>query len=323
MGGKSSKKSQLSHLDAEISALVKRKHAEFQRDKSLQPLNKIMLQSDAIRSAFRKIRKSFRDFHREGTDRVDYADLYRTMSALGADCDDDAIRAIFHASDLYHDGSLSFNEFLVCLALAYLLDLIPGLSVEENKYGGRLPNAPRRRRSLEGDGKHTSDSGGAGSSSGEEGSSRKVGAESAARFGGAGGDLASVPLDSPTTDTKRRSSAAAVSAHSVVIRNAFHLVLEAYMYFDTKGEGVIRRDAFDKAMEDEVADGASTGSRLRKHHSKAMSFLTEERFAELDWDKDGTITFKEFLMAFEDWIGLNDDEDDDEGDADDGGKEDS
>jgi len=31
-----------------------------------------------------------------------------------------------------------------------------------------------------------------------------------------------------------------------------------------------------------------------------------QRFEEMDWDKDGKITFKEFLFAFTDWVGLED-----------------
>jgi hypothetical protein len=34
---------------------------------------------------------------------------------------------------------------------------------------------------------------------------------------------------------------------------------------------------------------------------------------EMDWDKNGTVTFKEFLFAFTGWVGLdNEDEDDDD-----------
>jgi calcium-binding protein CML len=31
----------------------------------------------------------------------------------------------------------------------------------------------------------------------------------------------------------------------------------------------------------------------------------------MDWDKNGTVTFKEFLFAFTDWVGLEDEGDDD------------
>jgi hypothetical protein len=33
---------------------------------------------------------------------------------------------------------------------------------------------------------------------------------------------------------------------------------------------------------------------------------------EMDWDKNGTVTFKEFLFAFTRWVGLDENEDDDD-----------
>ena len=33
---------------------------------------------------------------------------------------------------------------------------------------------------------------------------------------------------------------------------------------------------------------------------------------EMDWDKDGKITFKEFLFAFTNWVGVKDNEDEDD-----------
>lgn len=36
--------------------------------------------------------------------------------------------------------------------------------------------------------------------------------------------------------------------------------------------------------------------------------IWEQRFNEMDWNHDGTIQFKEFLMAFESWVGLDDDD---------------
>lgn len=43
------------------------------------------------------------------------------------------------------------------------------------------------------------------------------------------------------------------------------------------------------------------------HPGPGSRFMTQERFDELDWDGDGFITFKEFLFAFESWVGFDDD----------------
>lgn len=32
----------------------------------------------------------------------------------------------------------------------------------------------------------------------------------------------------------------------------------------------------------------------------------------MDWDKNGTVTFKEFLFAFTRWVGLDENEDDED-----------
>jgi calcium-binding protein CML len=32
----------------------------------------------------------------------------------------------------------------------------------------------------------------------------------------------------------------------------------------------------------------------------------------MDWDKNGMVTFKEFLFAFTHWVGIDENEDDDE-----------
>lgn len=36
--------------------------------------------------------------------------------------------------------------------------------------------------------------------------------------------------------------------------------------------------------------------------------IWERRFHEMDWNHDGAIQFKEFLMAFESWVGMDDED---------------
>ena len=47
----------------------------------------------------------------------------------------------------------------------------------------------------------------------------------------------------------------------------------------------------------------------------ALTFTLLVAPEEMDWDKNGTVTFKEFLFAFTRWVGIdNEDEDDDDED---------
>jgi calcium-binding protein CML len=85
--------------------------------------------------------------------------------------------------------------------------------------------------------------------------------------------------------------------------NAMQLVLECYVMFDKDGSGTIdRSEVMQMISEDESSKaGKKTGS-----HANAL--LSKDRWAELDWDSDGTITFKEFLFALFQWVGVNDEE---------------
>jgi hypothetical protein len=70
-------------------------------------------------------------------------------------------------------------------------------------------------------------------------------------------------------------------------------------------------------MEAINAQSGAKGVTPNVHHSDAIGFLTDERYAELDWDGDGSVTFKEFLFAFMSWVGLDDDEDEEDEGAED------
>ena len=66
------------------------------------------------------------------------------------------------------------------------------------------------------------------------------------------------------------------------------------------------------AMLSPAAGVKRTPQKDGKAHSDAMHFLSEERFSELDFDHDGTITFIEWLFAFFTWVEVDDEDDEDE-----------
>ena len=83
---------------------------------------------------------------------------------------------------------------------------------------------------------------------------------------------------------------------------ALQHVLEAYVLFDADASGTIDRDEVLNII-------AEKGAKKR---GGASGLLSKERWAELDWDSDGQITFVEFLYAFEAWVGVDEDESDEE-----------
>jgi len=79
------------------------------------------------------------------------------------------------------------------------------------------------------------------------------------------------------------------------VKEAFELVTEAFIFLDENNDGSVSKSEVMMAL-----NTASTpGSRG----------IVEKRFAEMDWDQNGNISFKEFLLGMEAWVGLDDDED--------------
>ena len=81
------------------------------------------------------------------------------------------------------------------------------------------------------------------------------------------------------------------------LAKAFNVVVDAYIFFDKDASGTIRWDELTMIWE---------GKNAADKNSK---FLNQERWKELDWDQNGTITFQEFLLAFQSWIGVEAEED--------------
>jgi len=76
----------------------------------------------------------------------------------------------------------------------------------------------------------------------------------------------------------------AVDAEADSIRSAFVAAASAFCCFDLNDDGVIERSEIKSALSGPRGGGGA--------------FITPERMEELDWDKNGTVMFKEFLLAF-------------------------
>ena len=71
-----------------------------------------------------------------------------------------------------------------------------------------------------------------------------------------------------------------------------HWLVAAYLLFDPETNGSITKDVVEGMMEE------------KGHHAGARSFLTGERWKEMDWDKNGSISFAEFCFAFTGWVSV-------------------
>ncbi|KAH6775889.1 Calcium-binding EF-hand family protein [Perilla frutescens var. hirtella] len=88
------------------------------------------------------------------------------------------------------------------------------------------------------------------------------------------------------------------------LKTTFETLVDAFVFLDKNKDGYVSKSEMVEAI-NETNSGERSSGRI------AM-----KRFEEMDWDKNGTVNFKEFLFAFTRWVGI-DDNDDDEEDADD------
>lgn len=178
------------------------------------------------------------------------------------------VKDIFLASDLVRDNMLSENEFVVSLAVSYLLGLI-------NNFDHISKSLVALAEAGVGSAGHMS--GHLSNRSARESLSNR----SSAR--GSDGDLT------------------ATVSTPALISKALQLMVEAYMLFDKDGSGTIQVNEVQSVMRQHHE--TSTKSPLTRRSSGTMSqAIRNERIKELDMDRDGTITFQEFVLTFQKWV---------------------
>ena len=99
-------------------------------------------------------------------------------------------------------------------------------------------------------------------------------------------------------------------------REAFLTAAQAFHFFDTDHDGSIVKSEVISSMQRSPSSTSIRGGHGGGGKKAAggvgggigVAFM-QSRFAEMDADQNGCITFKEFLFAFVDWAGIDDEED--------------
>lgn len=316
MGHKSAKippAEDLDNIDRRMMELI----AAYEDTEGVSPFNFILLKIPTIRATFRKIHKAFARFDTDGNGTIEVTELLSCVRAVapGHDIVDEDIEALFQSADRKHNGHLTFREFLVALALGYLLGDIPlelgspaprRASMAATPATGVSPAARAQAVGIS-----------------SEGAGDGADALGAAAHGAGAGPAPVIPPSpaaamSPVLVQKYRHMTAAQLNDSILggdnaaIAYCFHLILEAFFHFDVQRNGVIHRHELQAAMSHLAMKSPTASLRsARSGHtidSDALTFLTSERYDELDFDKDGQVTFREFLFAFMAWAGFAEDE---------------
>ncbi|KAL5981307.1 hypothetical protein ACLOJK_015362 [Asimina triloba] len=94
----------------------------------------------------------------------------------------------------------------------------------------------------------------------------------------------------------------------------FESVVDAFVFLDKNKDGYVSKNEMVQAINETTTGERSSGRIAMKRFVVAVwlilgYFVIAE---EMDWDKNGMVTFKEFLFAFTRWIGMDDIDDDED-----------
>ncbi|WVZ79430.1 hypothetical protein U9M48_027010 [Paspalum notatum var. saurae] len=84
------------------------------------------------------------------------------------------------------------------------------------------------------------------------------------------------------------------------LESTFETLVDAFVFLDKNKDGYVSKDEMIQAINETTTGERSSGR------------IAMKRFEEMDWDKNGMVTFKEFLFAFTRWVGIDENEDDEE-----------
>ncbi|QDZ18311.1 putative calcium-binding protein [Chloropicon primus] len=112
-----------------------------------------------------------------------------------------------------------------------------------------------------------------------------------------------VELDSNTLDLSASSQARRIALNEKV-KTAIDLVVDTFLFFDKNGDGRILKDEVMKGFDSSIGRKSTEGSISTR--------IWRRRFKELDSDRSGSISLKEFIFAFEDWVGFEESDEEDE-----------
>ena len=79
------------------------------------------IEIDNIQTAFDSARATFDAFDTKKKGFIVFSDLEEALNRLGGSFSTEEVREIFQESDFNSDGELSLKEFLVCLAIGFVL----------------------------------------------------------------------------------------------------------------------------------------------------------------------------------------------------------
>ena len=80
------------------------------------------------------------------------------------------------------------------------------------------------------------------------------------------------------------------------------LSVNTFLFLDDSGNGTLERNEVLQSLDESRGQGKGQAGNAA---------IMKKRFEEMDWDKNGNISYLEFLFALESWVGIEDQEEED------------
>ena len=86
------------------------------------------------------------------------------------------------------------------------------------------------------------------------------------------------------------------------LTTAIDLSVNTFLFLDDSGNGTLERNEVLQSLDESRGQGKGQAGNAA---------IMKKRFEEMDWDKNGNISYLEFLFALESWVGIEDQEEED------------
>ncbi|CAN0330377.1 unnamed protein product [Pylaiella littoralis] len=110
-----------------IAALQRKKEGYRNKFKQEMSFTRVLLKLGTVRTFMIDIRRVFNERDTDESGRIDICEMSAAMKDLQVNLSEDEINTLFKMADFYEDKQLTMKQFLVVLAMGYVLDAIPDL----------------------------------------------------------------------------------------------------------------------------------------------------------------------------------------------------